>query len=446
MSAPEKTLLFVFLVLHFLNVRIQAQPDPPHAQLIQLADSCFEAKDWFHARSFYHQARSLDKNDKYARDRDTLCSIYYTSDSLESVEIGLRIIKADSFYVVGAYKEVRETLLQLLWNHPLNRSVCKKLILIDSIIVEEPDNLIKQAELFFLKADFISADTCLRQHHRFLLKHITLPFQNSLSGNYANGLNSMNSFQMRFYAAVNIDSICSKMKKEADKDYQEERYWRCKAPYLFLILNNRADSITLQKNIKCDSILDSGKKDALLVGKQQDYYFVANRLYENGEYVKALSLFKYIVGLKPRFRNTENMTRDCSYRIQQCEYHIKQKGLSIENSSIAKEYNELIAQAGKLCANMEFQEAKQKYMHASKLLPDLQFPKDKIAECEKGIASLAKNKEYEELLAKAENEFRKGNLAEAKNSYKSALQVRPNSEYAKVRLAECDKMIKESGK
>ena len=106
-------------------------------------------------------------------------------------------------------------------------------------------------------------------------------------------------------------------------------------------------------------------------------------------------------------------------------------------------YTTLTAEGDKAFAAGNFQDARVKYSTAATLKPAEMYPMDQIKKCDMMMAEVAKDKAYKENISKADNLFTAKKFTEAHESYKMALQINPSSQYPKDRMAECEKLMKE---
>ena len=116
-----------------------------------------------------------------------------------------------------------------------------------------------------------------------------------------------------------------------------------------------------------------------------------------------------------------------------------------ELAELRKEYNELLEQAGKEYANEQFVDALDGYKAATKIFPDEQFPKDRIAEINDllglimvaGELDKAMLERFNKLVKDGDLLFNQKNYAEAKKNYDRALSIKPTDEYV---ISQLDKI------
>ncbi len=116
-----------------------------------------------------------------------------------------------------------------------------------------------------------------------------------------------------------------------------------------------------------------------------------------------------------------------------------------KQKALNDQYTAVIAGANKLLLAKTYDQAKTEYTKASGLKPEEQYPKDKIAEIEKTLADLAIAKEldekYKASVAKADQLFTSKSWEQAKTEYTNASSLKPSEEYPKTKIAAIDKIF-----
>ncbi len=121
-----------------------------------------------------------------------------------------------------------------------------------------------------------------------------------------------------------------------------------------------------------------------------------------------------------------------------------------ELAELRKEYNKLLSQAGKQYSGEQFLAALDGYKAASKIFPNEQFPKDRIAEINDllGLMMVAAEldkalaERFDQLIKEADQLFNQKNYADAQNSYNRALSIKPNDNYANQQVKLINDLLK----
>jgi hypothetical protein len=109
-----------------------------------------------------------------------------------------------------------------------------------------------------------------------------------------------------------------------------------------------------------------------------------------------------------------------------------------------KKYNDAIAAADTKYNASDWAGAKKLYQDASGLRPAEQYPKDRIASCDENIAKSGLDKNYNALIASADQMFKSSAWAGAKAKYQEALALKSGEQYPKDQIAICEQKIAEA--
>jgi tetratricopeptide (TPR) repeat protein len=108
-------------------------------------------------------------------------------------------------------------------------------------------------------------------------------------------------------------------------------------------------------------------------------------------------------------------------------------------------YNGAIATGDTAFTNKSYAQAKAAFLAALQMKPTEKYPKDKIADIEKILAELAKQKgiddQYQGSVIKADKLLAENSYALAKTEYGNASSIKPNEAYPKDKMAEIDKIV-----
>ena len=110
-----------------------------------------------------------------------------------------------------------------------------------------------------------------------------------------------------------------------------------------------------------------------------------------------------------------------------------------------KQYNDLIAKADNSLQAGQYPEAKSGYTAASVIKQEETYPREKIAEIDRILADMeaarALDNQYRSAIAQADRQFSAKTYDIAKNSYESALTLKPSESYPAGRIEEIDRIL-----
>ncbi|WP_423127898.1 hypothetical protein [Gaoshiqia sp. Z1-71] len=151
-----------------------------------------------------------------------------------------------------------------------------------------------------------------------------------------------------------------------------------------------------------------------------------NSAFQEKSFNDALLAFNQALTIKPNDEPAQN-------RIRETEEMLRR--LANEQN-----YAGLIAQADQLFNQNQLSGSKELYTQALAILPDQQYPKDRIAEIDR---LLLLDQQFESLLSNADSEFDKQNYLPSKSLYQQVLQLKPEQEHAKNRITQIDLILQQ---
>ena len=107
-------------------------------------------------------------------------------------------------------------------------------------------------------------------------------------------------------------------------------------------------------------------------------------------------------------------------------------------------YHNLVAKADSAFKVKDYVSAKTNYSEALNLIPNKAYPQQKLIEIAKIREKERKDKEYNEVIANANNSFNQKNYDEAKLLYQKSLTIYKNEPYPTNKIQECDNLIDEN--
>ncbi|HVA97945.1 MAG TPA: hypothetical protein VNG53_03540 [Bacteroidia bacterium] len=106
--------------------------------------------------------------------------------------------------------------------------------------------------------------------------------------------------------------------------------------------------------------------------------------------------------------------------------------------ALDKKYNDLISTADEEYGGLKYDEAITEYKEASALKPNEEYPKDKIAEINNKLITLAeakkKDAKYNAIIAKADQQFAAKDFKLSQTFYQQASDLKPEEQYPKDKL------------
>ncbi len=168
-----------------------------------------------------------------------------------------------------------------------------------------------------------------------------------------------------------------------------------------------------------------------LATKQKDFDQLikeADALYQRGEYQMALMKYLEARKLFPEKAYPNDRVAELQDLVKALEMTEKQK------AELDQKYKAAIARANGLFDQKNYKDARPEYEVALQYKPGDVFANGRINEIDQLLASLEKQKQYKELIAQADNNFKSKKFDQATNLYRQASQLFPDDQYPKNQL------------
>jgi Trp operon repressor len=119
-------------------------------------------------------------------------------------------------------------------------------------------------------------------------------------------------------------------------------------------------------------------------------------------------------------------------------------------AELEKQYRDIISKADKSYASKDYNGAKASYQEALKLKPSEEYPKEKIADCDKFLGDIAKqaaaDKDYNDAIAQGSAAMTAKKWDDAKAAFTKAGQLKPAEQLPKTKLKEIDDLLAKEAK
>ncbi len=115
----------------------------------------------------------------------------------------------------------------------------------------------------------------------------------------------------------------------------------------------------------------------------------------------------------------------------------------LEQEKLNKDYQDVISLADQQFNVNEFAEAKINYEKAIAIKPEESYPKDKIAKADLAIQQLELDNRYKSVILAADDLFQQELFTEAKTEYQNSLELKPDEGYPKDQIVKIDNLLKQ---
>ena len=235
---------------------------------------------------------------------------------------------------------------------------------------------------------------------------------------------------------------------KADKAFSSKDYPNAKAAY------TEATAVKSTEQYPKDKLTEIDKLMAAIAGKEaaeKDRLAKENEL--NSKYNAAIATADKAMGAKDyagaKTAYTEALTLKANEKYPKSKLEEIEKILA-STADLDAKYRAAIAKADAAFKTKSYDDARKSYKDALAYKGNEQYPKDKIVEIEGLLAKEAGAKEldnkYNTIIAKGDKALSGKNYADAKSAYTEALAVKPGESYPKAKIAEIDKLMADASK
>ena len=227
-----------------------------------------------------------------------------------------------------------------------------------------------------------------------------------------------------------------KLIKEGDLKMGEKKYQAAMEKFDAARKLITTEAIAKQKYDEAKAAFDAEQAAAGLEAKYQKLLSDGDVAIKAKKWEDAKKLFTDAKNMKP----AERLPKDKLDEI----YNL------MKNEGAMKEYEAIIAQADTKFNSKDYAIAIEKYTEASKLMPNIMYPKEQINKAQKELdgmlANAALEANYNRLLTEGDAAIKVQNWEEAKKKFQDAKALKPNEQLPKDKLEEIAELQKNAGK
>ncbi|MFO7658379.1 MAG: SpaA isopeptide-forming pilin-related protein, partial [Bacteroidales bacterium] len=364
----------------------QTETENEYQQVLAQADNLFKNKDYKAALEQFNKALSLKPNEAYPKQRvNQLNSSIAAEEAGKQREINAgyqnAMTAAEKSSSAKDFQSAKNYYQQALQFKPDDAALRSKLAEMDRLMAQDAQNKQQQEET-------------RRQYLALVQKADQL------------------------YAAKNLESA-KEAYQEAGSRKPDEQY-------------------PLQRIQEIDRQIfaDKAKEQQKIQENYQNAVNTGNTLLTQKQHQRAKEAFQQALAIKPGDVFAQNKINETDNLLRQEQ--AQQTALQAKKT----QYDGIITNADKFFASKDFTAAKSEYLKATQVLPDEQYPKQRVQEIDR-LSTLAEAEKQRELEAKFMAAFNTGNnymtqksYTNAISSFEEALTYKPGDINVKNRLAE----------
>ncbi|MBP6977203.1 MAG: hypothetical protein KBB71_02675 [Lentimicrobiaceae bacterium] len=396
-----------------------AQVQQEYDKAIAAADAYYGKSDLANARLKYVAASDLKSQEQYPRERIAL--IDKTLADKEALEKGYgdAIAQADDFFAKKDYPSSKAAYQQALSVKPTEKYPLDRIAEIDRILAVIAasemayQEAIKAADAFFAEKNYPSA---IPEYQKAQKAKPEEPYPGEQIAKINQILADIKATEEGYKNAI----------AEADKLFLAKQYEGALASYQKAKEIKPGETYPQAKIDEINGLLNDLKamEDSYAQTIQE-----GDRLFTATDYAGARTSYQKASGIKP------------------AEAYPKTKIAEIDKilaeiARVQQEYDKAIAAADAYYGKSDLANARLKYVAASDLKSQEQYPRERIALIDKTLADKeALEKGYGDAIAQADDFFAKKDYPSSKAAYQQALSVKPTEKYPLDRIAEIDRIL-----
>ena len=379
-----------------------------YQRTILSADNYFKAKEYLDAKNAYQLALDLKPDDPYAKDRLKQTMELIRSQKAQNTLYDMAIASAEKFYQAKDYEKAKvefEKAKKILPNDKYANERINEIIkiLVDKASADEMyATAIASADKFFNEKKYQGA---LKEYQNAA---VYKPEEKYPKERIAEVTELIKAMKAR-------DEAYNKAIAAADQLFNATSYANARKEYQNALL------------IKPEESYPSGRIkeiDNILAGKQkitEDYtrlVDIGDSLYIEKKYIAAKANYQQALKLKPAESYPKEMISKADNMIA---------GQAASEQAAEEAYRLAIKNADEWLQEKSFEKAKTEYQNALLIKPNEKYPVTKIAEIDKILAEVARQKSLDEqytgLIAQADKKLSEKAYPDAKIDYQSALKI-----------------------
>ncbi len=413
------------------NKKSKEEIEKQYRAAIALADKGFSGKDYIASRSNYVKASQIKPAETYPRTKITeIDNILAGNKSLNEKYNGF-IAVADKSFLDKEYQSAKNNYQQALSIKPNEAYPASKIKEIDALLLQLAQQKKKDVEGNYLRLIAL-ADASFNKKE----------YEAAKTG-YSQALVLKAGESYPKQRIIEIDEILNELAKKkhnydmaiarADNNFNIDKWKEAKVDYQL--------ALSIFPNEQYPQTRINEIENKLLALKSANEQKAARDNAYNNAIAKADALFT-----EKKYQESKNSYTQ-ALAVKPTEAYPKQRITEIDKLLNAQKviddrYNSVIAAADQHFLNKKYVEARAAYTNASLIKKQEAYPKQKIVEIDKLLASQKEaNSRYFAIIAAADGHFNNKKYNDAKTTYTNALQIKPNEEYPKKRISEIDRIL-----
>lgn len=412
--------------------------DAQYAAIITQADALMNTQSYDDAISKYEEALKLKANEQYPKDqiskaKAALSDIAKAEELQKQYEAKIKV--ADKAYNGEEWESAKK-----LYNEALalkdDEYPKGQIMLIDQKLAElmekekldaQYKELIAQADIDFKAKKYEDAKTKykdasgLKPQEEYPVKQIGI----------------IDDLLAELAAEKALEDKYNMLVEQGDEAFENAEYTKAISSYNEALGVKKNEQYPKDQIAKAEAKINEQKKAEELEAEYQAAMQAGNSKFDQTDYTGAISSYQTALSLKADSQEAKDAIAKAQAKIAEQEQLAEKQ----------RQYQAKISEADLALGAKKYQNSIDLYNEALAILPNEQYPKDKIAEAEAALAAIAakaeqNEKAYAAAVAYADELFGKEKYLESIGSYESALTFKPEEQYPKDQIEKANEQIR----
>jgi len=410
-----------------------------YTELISVADKKMELLEYPQARKTFQEALTLKPKEPYPsgkiREIDNILAERTRAEKLET-EYNAAVALGDSLLAIAAYGQSKAAFETAISLKPKEVYPATKISEIETLMAElamqqtlnqQYDQAIANADQLFATSDWVQAKTAY-QKAQGLKPGETYPAQQ---------LVLIDERLAEIAKNEALDQQYSEVIASAEKYFNATKYDSARISFTFAQTLKPAESLPGLRIAQIDSILAALADHQAMEEKYAMFISSSDKLFEDKDYEASKAGYQQALLLKPheQYPSFKVLTID---------------SILAENARAALlelQYTKAVTWGDSLISANLLVPARGEFENASRLKPEEEYPKTKIADIDLALQDLARQEElekgYRQEIETGDRLFTEKSWDPAIAAYKRASGLKPNEEYPTQKINEIDSIIQE---
>ncbi len=398
-----------------LNLSGQIELENEYSKHVKTADIYFENQEYESALTEYQKANMIKPSEQHPINRIDDIAAMLSGDNTNLNTYNAHISSGDQFFENGDYTKALKEYNSALDLYPNEDYPQQKIVQINDLIIQEQS----QGEQYLL---IVAAADQLYQEKKYAEAQTKYEEALSLKPGEKYPTERIEQITAILALAGSQNSEYEEAIKEADGLFALQQYEEAKLKYM------KASNLNLDEQYPKDKMAEI---DLLIMAQQANeaeynkLIAAGDRMLESEDYSKAKEKYNLALGIFPN----EQYPMDKLNEIAEIEL--------ASELNVQETYNSLITEGDDYFEKQEYDQARIKYQNALKYKPGEEYPTQKLTELESLSDELeSKQVQYNQLIAAADVAFKAKEYQEAKSKYVEASALFPEEEYPITKIEE----------